>query len=87
LPPHNYSEALARPRPWIALSDVQRAVDFIEVNLDGPIVLADIVAASGIPGRTLAQHFHRFRGTTPMRYCAAPGSPKCTLADLTSRPP
>jgi transcriptional regulator GlxA family with amidase domain len=48
--------------------ELQRAVDFIEVDLDGPIVLADIVAAFGIPGRTLAQHFHRFRGTTPMRY-------------------
>jgi AraC-like DNA-binding protein len=31
-------------------------------------VLADIVAVSGIAGRTLTQHFRRFRTTTPMRY-------------------
>jgi transcriptional regulator GlxA family with amidase domain len=47
---------------------VRRAVDFIEANLEAPIVLADIVAASGIAGRTLTEHFRRFRGTTPMRY-------------------
>jgi transcriptional regulator GlxA family with amidase domain len=30
--------------------------------------LPDIVAASGIPGRTLLKHFRDFRGTSPMRY-------------------
>src|SRR5215471_1122527 len=66
--PHNYSEALSRARQSIAPRDVRRAVDFIEANLEAPIVLADIVAASGIAGRTLTEHFRRFRGTTPMRY-------------------
>jgi len=66
--PHNYSDALSRPQRWIAPRDVARAVDFIETNLEEPIGLADIVAASGVPGRTLAQHFRRFRETTPMRY-------------------
>lgn len=66
--PHNYSLALDRPQPWIAPRDVNHAIDFIEANLAEPIGLADIVAASGIPGRTLSKHFRRFRETTPMRY-------------------
>ena len=66
--PHNYSEALSRSARPIAPRDVRRAIDYIEANLDAPIVLADIVAASGIAGRTLSQHFRRFRETTPMRY-------------------
>jgi len=66
--PHNYSAALCRPARSIAPRDVRRAIDYIEANLDAPIVLADIVAASEVAGRTLAQHFRRFRDTTPMRY-------------------
>jgi AraC-like DNA-binding protein len=66
--PHNYSLALDRPQPRIAPRDVNRAIDFIEENLTEPIGLSDIVAASGVPGRTLANHFRRFRETTPMRY-------------------
>lgn len=66
--PHNYSGALRRPQRWIAPGDVRRAVDFIEANLDEPIGLAEIVAASGIAARTLSLHFRRFCGTTPMRY-------------------
>jgi AraC-like DNA-binding protein len=66
--PHNYSEALRRPQPTIAPRDVRRAIDYIEANLEEPIVLADIVAASGIAGRTLMQHFRRYREITPMQY-------------------
>jgi transcriptional regulator GlxA family with amidase domain len=32
------------------------------------ITLSDITAASGIPGRTLHQHFKSHRGVSPMRY-------------------
>ena len=49
-------------------ADVRRAIEFIEANIDAPIGLPDIVAASGIPGRTLLKHFRDFRGTSPMRY-------------------
>jgi AraC-like DNA-binding protein len=66
--PHSYSLALDRPHPWVAPPAVNRAIDFIEANLAEPIGLADIVTASGIPGRTLSEHFRRFRETTPMRY-------------------
>ncbi|MBV8335733.1 MAG: AraC family transcriptional regulator, partial [Alphaproteobacteria bacterium] len=48
--------------------DVKRAIDYIEANLDVAIGLPEIVAASGVPGRTLIQHFRDFKGTSPMRY-------------------
>jgi transcriptional regulator GlxA family with amidase domain len=47
---------------------VKRAVDFIEAHLHLPITLADITAATGVPGRTLQQHFKDHRGVSPMRY-------------------
>jgi transcriptional regulator GlxA family with amidase domain len=37
-------------------------------HLDVPIRLADIVRASGVPGRTLFKHFNDCRGISPMRY-------------------
>ena len=66
--PHNYADALQRRAKPAAPADVRRAIDFIEANIDAPIGLPDIVAASGIPGRTLLKHFRDFRGTSPMRY-------------------
>jgi len=48
--------------------DVKRAIDYIEANLDAAVGLSEIVAASGVPGRTLIQHFRDFKGTTPTRY-------------------
>ena len=66
--PHNYSDELHRRGRRIAPRDVRRAIEYIEANLDEPIGFTDIAAASGIPGRTLSQHFRRFRDTTPMRY-------------------
>src|SRR5438270_5179264 len=66
--PHNYREALLRRAKPVAPADVRRAVDFIEANVDAPIGLPEIVAASGIPGRTLLKHFREFRSTSPMRY-------------------
>jgi AraC-like DNA-binding protein len=66
--PHNYSDKLDG-RTWsIAPRDVKRAIDYIESRLDAPIKLADLVAASGVPGRTLFKHFRDSKGTSPMRY-------------------
>jgi len=65
---HNYSEALGRPGRSISPRDVKRAVDFIEANLEEAIDLASIVAAAGVPGRTLFQHFRDCRGVAPMQY-------------------
>jgi AraC-like DNA-binding protein len=65
--PHNYSDALRRlkaDRPTR-----RKARDrLIEAHLDSVITLADIVAASRVPGRTLFKHFKDHRGISPMRY-------------------
>jgi len=66
--PHNYTARLYRPWPKIGPRDVTRAIDYIEANLDMAIGLPEIVVASGVPGRTLIQHFRDFKGSSPMRY-------------------
>jgi len=66
--PHNYSAALRRGEKPIAPRDVKRAIDYMQGHLDVPIRLADIVRASGVPGRTLFKHFSDCRGISPMRY-------------------
>jgi len=67
-PPHNYSNALRCLEKPIAPRDVRRAVDYIEAHLDQAITVADLVAATGVAGRTLFMHFKRFKGISPMRY-------------------
>jgi AraC-like DNA-binding protein len=66
--PHNYTEALRRLERPVTPRDVKRAVDYIEANLDAEIGLPEIVAACGVPGRTLIKHFRDFKGTSPMSY-------------------
>jgi transcriptional regulator GlxA family with amidase domain len=66
--PHNYAEALRRLEKPVAPRDVKRAIDFMEANLDSAIGLGEIVAASGVAGRTLLKHFREFKGVSPMRY-------------------
>jgi AraC-like DNA-binding protein len=66
--PHNYTARLYRPWPEIAPRDVTRAIDYIEANLEMAIGLPEIVAASGVPGRTLLEHFRRYKGISPMGY-------------------
>lgn len=66
--PSNYTDALHRLEMRLASRDVQRAVDYIQGHLSSPLTLADIAAASGIPGRTLLKHFKDHWGTSPMRY-------------------
>src|SRR5260370_6460197 len=66
--PHNYSTALRRREKPIAPRDVKRAIDYMQGHLDRSIRLADIVRASGVPGRTLFKHFSDCGGISPMRY-------------------
>jgi AraC-like DNA-binding protein len=66
--PHNHSEALRSVERRIAPRDVRRARDYIHEHLASPITLADLVEASGVPGRTLLQHFRDVHGVSPMRY-------------------
>ena len=65
--PNTYSEPLRSIKP-AAPRDIKRAIDYIEANLELPVTLADLVAASQVAGRTLFQHFRDFKGTSPMRY-------------------
>jgi len=69
--PHNHTEALRRLERPVMPRDVRRAIDYIEAYLDTAIGLPEIVAACGVPGRTLIKHFHDFKGTSPMRYLHA----------------
>ncbi|MBV8735835.1 MAG: AraC family transcriptional regulator [Alphaproteobacteria bacterium] len=66
--PHDYSQALRRLAKLVASRDVKRAIDFMEANLAAPIGLAEITAAAGVPGRTLLEHFKRYKGISPMAY-------------------
>jgi AraC-like DNA-binding protein len=66
--PHTYSDALVRIEGKAAPHSVKRAIDYMEDRLEMPVMLEDVVAAAGVPGRTLFKHFHDHRGTTPMRY-------------------
>jgi AraC-like DNA-binding protein len=66
--PHSHSQSLRRLAKLVASRDVKRAIDFIEANLESPIGLPDITAAAGVPGRTLLEHFRRYKGVSPMGY-------------------
>lgn len=66
--PNDAAERLARAERGISPRDVARAIDYIEANLAAPIGLADIIAAAGVPGRTLLAHFRRFKGVSPLGY-------------------
>ena len=66
--PHSYSQALRRLAKSVASGDVKRAIDYMEANLTSPIGLPDITAAAGVPGRTLLEHFRRYKGVSPMGY-------------------
>jgi AraC-like DNA-binding protein len=66
--PNNYTAALQGLENKVAPGDVKRAIDFIEAHLQAPVTLADIARASGVPGRTLLEHFKAHRSVSPMRY-------------------
>jgi AraC-like DNA-binding protein len=65
---HNYSDLLQGRPAVTAPRDVKRVVDYIHANLDTQITLADLASVSGVPGRTLRQHFSDFKGMAPMAY-------------------
>jgi hypothetical protein len=66
--PHTHTEALRRRERPIAPRDIRRAIDYLEAHLDTPVTLPDLVAASGVAGRTLLQHFRDTQGVSPIRY-------------------
>jgi AraC-like DNA-binding protein len=66
--PHNHSEALRRLDRPMAPRDVKRAIDYMQAHADASVTMADIVAVSGVPGRTLFKHFKDWKGVSPMRH-------------------
>ena len=66
--PHDFSERLTRLERPILPRSVRHALDYIETHLHRPVMLADLVAATGVPGRTLLKHFREHHGVSPMRY-------------------
>src|SRR5262249_50061690 len=54
--------------PAASPRSVKRAVDYIHAHLDQRITVALLVAVVGVPGRTLFQNFHAFKGVSPIRY-------------------
>ncbi len=66
--PSNYSDQL-KPQPCkIAPYHVRRVEQFIIDNADQPIIVEQLVEASGVSARTLFDGFRRFRGTSPMAF-------------------
>lgn len=66
--PHNYGNALQRLERPIAPRDVKRAIAYMEAHLRSVLTVGDIVAASGVAGRTLFKHFRDHWGVTPMQH-------------------
>src|SRR5262245_53676261 len=62
------SEEREPPPGSIVSRDVRLAIDYIEAHLTTGFTIADLVAATGVPERTLFKHFKDFKGVSPMRY-------------------
>ncbi len=66
--PHSASGHLEAPPPRVAPGCVRRAEEFIVAHAADPITLDDVVAAAGVPARSLHAAFQSCRGTTPMAF-------------------
>ena len=66
--PHSFTERLNRLEQPAQPHGMQLALDYIESHLDRPITLGDLVAVTGVPGRTLLKHFRDHHGVSPVRY-------------------
>ncbi|QSQ24694.1 helix-turn-helix transcriptional regulator [Pyxidicoccus parkwayensis] len=62
---HSASSLLEAPPHRVAPASVRRAEEFIEAHAGEPISLADIVAAAGVPERSLRAAFIAARGMSP----------------------
>lgn len=63
--PHSHAEALDARTSAAAPRHVRRALDHIRANLTDDIMMADLVAQSGVGARTLYAGFERFVGMPP----------------------
>lgn len=66
---HNYSDTMRQVRAGpLAPRHVRAAEDFMLSQLDRPLSLEDVAAATGVSARALQYAFRQFRGTTPMAF-------------------
>lgn len=65
---HTYSQELDAHCSTASPKCVRRAEAFIRENLTNAISIEDIVAATGVPERTLFATYKKFRGMTPMTH-------------------
>ncbi len=63
---HNYSGAIHRQTSSCAPRNVNRAEEFMHVNVNAPVTIDAIANAAGCSVRALQIAFRRFRGMTPM---------------------
>jgi AraC-like DNA-binding protein len=66
--PHNYSEALTKPKAVLASKPIRKALEFIEERPAEIETVADIASMVGLSVRALDDGFRRFVGTPPMAY-------------------
>lgn len=59
-----FEDRLLSPCP----RSVHRVIDHIHANAHEPVTLDDLVAISGVAGRTLFKHFKAFKDVGPMTY-------------------
>ncbi|WP_437805326.1 AraC family transcriptional regulator [Sorangium sp. So ce1078] len=65
---HSLSEILDAPPPRVAPACVRKAEEYMAAHAAEPITLADIVAAAGVPERSLRAAFVASRGMPPMDF-------------------
>ena len=65
--PNNYSDILRGRRRSAAPASVKRVIEFMDAEAGSPIGVADLVAVSGVAGRTLFKHFRDAYGVSPMQ--------------------
>lgn len=66
--PHNAAALFVAPAPRVTPACVRRAEEYITAHAAAAISLEDIVAAVGVPARSLQASFQTYRGTTPMAF-------------------
>ena len=65
---HTYSRELESLGNTASPKCVRQAEAYIRANLANPISIEDIVAATGVPERTLFASYKKFRGMSPMTH-------------------
>ncbi|KZS49799.1 AraC-like DNA-binding protein [Rhizobium sp. BK077] len=66
--PHRFSALLDKKPLTIAPRHVRHAIDFMQANIDRPIVTQTVAEAAGVSIRALENGFRVFRQTTPAAY-------------------